>query len=599
MQKARRHLLLIACSQRKRLDTAPLPALERYDGNTYRVIRKLQREDRWPFLVDVVILSAEFGLIDADKPIPYYERRMDRARAAELRSTVLATLQKRLNGNQQYKSVHIDLGRDYLPAIDGIKELCNGVSIIFAQGRIGQRLGNLKRWLIERWREQPIVPFFVADRPMSLRLLKGLPLQEYSGTRVGIMAHANTTANFQKVFRKYPCDNLEHCDAVEGPCQYRDDVSECPTRQHILDHTVKMCDSGIFTREGATLTYDQLFEAYARMGVEYGIIIDVFRDPHATLESAKTALKAYSLFKDSFKLVGVAQGDSIEDYLDCYARLKQLGFKYVAVGGLLRRRKNTVRFPYVRSQEFMFEVLGELRERYPDDWLFALGCLHPNRLPSLTELNVWADYKGWIFQYKKRNETLDTHLEVFASNHLEHPNDLKVANKVLTLQRIVALRGSVITRQTALSQKLVDGRRKLRAALRSLHQELQNETLEIAARFKDLTTHGLLDDTEERLVRQALQLLDKEGTKEADRVLDDIGTNRKLQKQIESAEERINLVNTLLADRVNQFTSSGIHLSENARQLCDIIVDVIKRTEREQRFEQVRSKIAKEILALL
>jgi len=39
-----------------------------------------------------------------------------------------------------------------------------------------------------------------------------------------------------------------------------------------------MRDSGIFTREGATLAYKQLFDVYTRMGVEYGVRIDVFLD---------------------------------------------------------------------------------------------------------------------------------------------------------------------------------------------------------------------------------------------------------------------------------------------------------------------------------
>ena len=38
------------------------------------------------------------------------------------------------------------------------------------------------------------IPFFVADRPMSLRLLKSLPLQNYPNVRIGIMAHANSSS---------------------------------------------------------------------------------------------------------------------------------------------------------------------------------------------------------------------------------------------------------------------------------------------------------------------------------------------------------------------------------------------------------------------
>jgi hypothetical protein len=599
MHAIKHHLLLIACSQRKRLDPEPLPALERYDGNTYRVIRKLRREDRWPFLVDVVILSAEFGLIDADQPIPYYERRMDQARAAELRPTVLATLQERLDGNRQYASVYVELGQDYLPAIDGIDSLCNDTPIVYAQGRIGRRLSSLKQWLEERWREQPTVPFFVADRPMSLRILKGLPLQQYPGARIGIMAHANTTSNFQQAFQQYPCDNLDYCDAVGSPCQYKDDIYHCPVRQYIMNHTVKMCDSGIFTREGATLTYDQLFEAYDRMGVEYGVMIDVFRDPQATLKSAEEALEAYEPFKDSFTLVSVAQGDSLEDYLDCYAQLRRLGFSYIAVGGLLRRRKNTVRFPYVRGQGFMFQVLRELRQRYPNDWLFALGCLHPSRLSGLKELNVWADYKGWIFQYEKRNETLNAHLEVFALNHLEHLDGHEIGNHVSTLQWVVSLRKRLIAIQGNLSQQLFDGRRTLRTALSSLYQELQDALPNMAARFREIITHGLLDSREENLVSEALQSLGKQGSEEASRILGNIRTNHELKRQVKSAENRINQVNTLLAKRITSLKVESAQLPKETQQLCTTIGSLIEKTEREHRFEQVRGKIAEGILALL
>jgi hypothetical protein len=202
-----------------------------------------------------------------------------------------------------------------------------------------------------------IVPFFVADRPMSLRLLKGLPLQNYPNARIGIMAHANTSLNFQHAFHEYPCDNFDYCDAVRGPCQHKDDISDCPVRKYILDHTVKMCDSGIFTREGATLNYQELFEAYVRMGVEYGIIIDVFRDPAATLESAKEALQVYESFKGQFNLVGVAQGTSEEEYVKNYEDLKALGYTYIAIGGLLRKVEKTARYAQVRDQNFMYNVL--------------------------------------------------------------------------------------------------------------------------------------------------------------------------------------------------------------------------------------------------
>ena len=162
-----------------------------------------------------------------------------------------------------------------------------------------------------------MIPFFVADRPMSLRILKGLNLKKYPGVKIGIMAHANTSDNFQRAFRDYPCEDLERCDAIGAkPCPYKTEKgrNNCKHRQLILDRTVKMCDSGVFTKEGAMLSYDELFAAYDRMNVKYGIMIDVLHDAPATVESALEAKKAYEPYKDKFKLVVVAQGKTEEEY---------------------------------------------------------------------------------------------------------------------------------------------------------------------------------------------------------------------------------------------------------------------------------------------
>ena len=47
------YLLIVTCSQRKRSDPELLPALERYDGIFFRIIRKARREGNWPDNLDV------------------------------------------------------------------------------------------------------------------------------------------------------------------------------------------------------------------------------------------------------------------------------------------------------------------------------------------------------------------------------------------------------------------------------------------------------------------------------------------------------------------------------------------------------------------
>jgi len=60
-----KYLLIIPCSKRK---TAPprvkVSAINLYDGPFYRIIRKAFRESGKPDNLDIMILSAKYGLID-------------------------------------------------------------------------------------------------------------------------------------------------------------------------------------------------------------------------------------------------------------------------------------------------------------------------------------------------------------------------------------------------------------------------------------------------------------------------------------------------------------------------------------------------------
>src|SRR5215475_9884935 len=86
-------LLILSCSQRKRPDRILLPALERYDGPVFRMLRKFLRScsarESHP---EVYILSVRFGLIPAHQPISYYDCRMTPQQASIFQPQVLAQL---------------------------------------------------------------------------------------------------------------------------------------------------------------------------------------------------------------------------------------------------------------------------------------------------------------------------------------------------------------------------------------------------------------------------------------------------------------------------------------------------------------------------
>ena len=147
-----RYLLIVACSQRKRSDVGLLPAIERYDGGNYRLLRKAKREGHWPESLDVLILSAKYGPIEASTPIVNYEQRMNKERASELKAQTMQALQSYAQQNA-YNEVYVDLGQDYIFTVEGVEKLFNNSLVRYAKGRIGERLFQLKTWIVEKCKE--------------------------------------------------------------------------------------------------------------------------------------------------------------------------------------------------------------------------------------------------------------------------------------------------------------------------------------------------------------------------------------------------------------------------------------------------------------
>ena len=212
-----------------------------------------------------------------------------------------------------------------------------------------------------------LTPLFVVDRPVSLEILKGL--KDKNG-QFGILSHAFTTDNFKSKFKEFEFAKY------------------------------KIGDSGIY--QGRDISYPELFNEYIKMGVTHGIIKDYFRNPAKTLESSKEAWEYYNKanLQEKFVLLGVAQGNTIKEYLQSYENQRKIGYKMIAVGGLLSKIENHSRMVRVLREGLMINVLKNLRAKYPYDTIFPLGIFSRSRIGLFKELNVWAtDYKGWIFRY--------------------------------------------------------------------------------------------------------------------------------------------------------------------------------------------------------
>jgi hypothetical protein len=141
-----RRLLILACSQKKTTGRGDLPAIERYDGPAFRVLRRYLRE-RADKDLTVLILSAEYGLIESARAIPHYDRRMSASRAGELRQDVLAAAGAVFR-SARWEGIAVCAGKDYRLALDGLLAITpRGTRVNFLGGGLGQRLTNLAAWL--------------------------------------------------------------------------------------------------------------------------------------------------------------------------------------------------------------------------------------------------------------------------------------------------------------------------------------------------------------------------------------------------------------------------------------------------------------------
>jgi hypothetical protein len=409
-----------------------------------------------------------------------------------------------------------------------------------------------------------MVPFFVVDRPISLEIIKGLKIPV--GQKIGLMAQANTSANFRRAFRDFP-----------------------------RNQTVKMCDSAIFHTNRFKNGYDNLFQRYQEMSADYGVMIDVLSDAKATLKSAKLALKAYDKQDHKFELVAVAQGKTVKEYLECYGELREYGFEYIAVGGLLKKRERSARYMNVRDESLMEDVLKGIRERFDPDWLFVLGCLHPSRLKLFKELGVWGDYQGWIFEYEKRDESLRDGLQKLSSNHLVHaPARMTKSPACLVLkQRLEEREHQHAARDTA-REKMFTAKRKVQDFVSEMHAIVVGRKVKNSAVIGNLASRGLLSGTDQKAISDVLKEADlPDSLSQQLKTLAD--KSRCATKSVQRANKKLDKSNEVLLaglERVIEDLSTTPDIKRLARKLKTIL----RTSEQKHRIKQVRLYIESNIL---
>ncbi|MFX1466244.1 MAG: DUF6884 domain-containing protein [Promethearchaeota archaeon] len=147
-----RHLLIISCSKTKNSqlrnnEEEKLPAIKGYDGKIFLTLRKAFREGLGQN-VDVLIISAKYGLLRATDEISYYEERMTKQKAYELKDRVLSKLKLIIANGENYRKIFVMLGKDYFEAISGISTLIDIPIDIIKMEKIGKAQQKLRNLLL-------------------------------------------------------------------------------------------------------------------------------------------------------------------------------------------------------------------------------------------------------------------------------------------------------------------------------------------------------------------------------------------------------------------------------------------------------------------
>jgi hypothetical protein len=405
---AARQLFVLGCSQTKRKTSLQLPAITRYDGPLFRVLRTFLRKHLWPENLSVAVLSAKHGLIGGLTGIEDYDDRLTPTRAGELRDQVTRELGELL---QQHEGAELFMGRGYLEAIhlEALGERARRLR--FVEGRIGQKLHQLSRRLssLGAAARHPVTPMPHRSRPLyflpdwddfldidydfetdrlsspsrkgrneahAIELMR--PKRLCDGVLVSLAQHLGTKGMLKRIPKAAP-----------------DSIAPRSVREHfgLARDQWAFCDCGAFSYANETeptISLEQAVAVYDLYGFDLGASVDHIplreiwqagrktqlsegdrrKRVDLTRENADAFLRLAHRHEARFLPVGVIQGldpggfaRQIHDYYD-------MGYRHLALGGLVPRGDAEV-------LEIVQCVSAELDKLPTRPWVHLMGIFRP------------------------------------------------------------------------------------------------------------------------------------------------------------------------------------------------------------------------------
>ena len=401
------HLLILGCSHKKKSSISDLgwaPAFEVYDGPNYRVLRKFLRENGWPPGLMIKIISAKYEIIDATTLIKPYDERLNKETAKKIHLKVMQSLEE--VGSPT--SVFVNLGKDYLPAISCITTLFGSDKIIYAEGGIGRKQQAMKNWLRDLPNSTAEFPVQVANRHSCLYFFPDWDDYVYEPFRGD-----ETPEDRRSVNRRYAHEIFEDAPPYDGLLfslaqlkTGKGPLSRLKQKgtfnlhgdRRMPEDMLLFGDPGAFSYTADSeppITPEEAASLYDKFGFDFGASVDHIPIPSLpqekqkrmdlTEKNAKQFLKICKENEYKFRPVGSIQGVTVDDYVCYVRRYIEMGYRYIALGGLVRRKDAEILKIVTAVRETLQKHTRGIKEKI---WVHLFGVLRPDLQSSFQNLGV-------------------------------------------------------------------------------------------------------------------------------------------------------------------------------------------------------------------
>lgn len=410
-------LLVLGCSQAKRGCDGLLPALDRYDGPPYRVLRKFLRDYQWPVGLSIGVLSAKYGLFGILKGIENYDMRMDADKAEAKASECSNTLKEWATDHQ---TVHFSLGKDYLPAVQSVLETLENKKVF--QGPIGMKISQIKSFLYNTSPNRRVKAeveggvgktcYFLPDWDDLLDSEFDFQQDSFSGSTREERDDKHCCVLMQP---EQMCDgvlvSLAQRGTSKGPLRRLEgteagSLSPLPLRQQfgLSPDQYLFGDCGAFSyvnEDDPTISVEQAVALYEVYGFDFGASVDhipvrklnkngkkTFLSNNERQERVKTTRENAAVFieatkerKAQFNPVGTIQALNPEEYAQYVQEYYELGYRHLAIGGLVPLSDEAIKL----IARAVVAAANKLKER---PWIHLFGVFRPKLQDVFRELKI-------------------------------------------------------------------------------------------------------------------------------------------------------------------------------------------------------------------